>query len=331
MRNKFSLYLISGSEQFLIQEARTQIVTTFVKEHTSDMDVAIHDMAETPIQEALADAETLPFLADKRVVIIKNPQFLTTQSEQKMDHDLNRLFTYIQNPSPYSIVIFEAPYDKLDTRKKIVKALQNNAKMISAAPLKDQELIDWLFRRAKQLNMNVERLALEKLVHLIGTNLRQLQTELEKLALYVREDGYVTEELISLLVARSLEDNVFALIDHVVNRRFEQAFRTLYDLLKQNEEPIKIVSLLARQFRIIQQVNELVRSGFTQKQIASMLKLHPYVVKLARGQGRHFSTATCLRMIKELANADYKMKSGQMDKQLALELFLSKLSQTVQK
>ncbi|WP_240613549.1 DNA polymerase III subunit delta [Pueribacillus theae] len=325
MGKDFPLYLLYGSERFLIDEATHEIVKSTLDEDTYDFNLAIYDMGEVAIEEAIDDAETLPFLADKRVVVIKNPLFLTSEKQKNIEHNVKKLEEYIKNPSPHSIVIFEAPYEKLDERKKIVKELKKSAKVISAVPLKGKALIEWLKKEASELHFSIDDDALKKLVLLAGTELRKLKNEMAKLALYIEEGESVTEEMIDRLVARTLEDNVFVLVDHVVNQRMEKAFQTLYDLFEQKEEPIKLVGLLARQFRIIYQVKELSRRGYSQKQMASFLKLHPYAVQQAIRQGKNFSEAECFRLIDKLAEADYQMKSGKFEKHLLLELLFAEI------
>jgi len=321
----FPLYLVYGSERFLIEQSRKKIIRENVKDRLDDVDFAVYDMSEVPIEEAIADAETLPFMSEKRIVIITNPTMLTSEKEKKIAHDVKRLEAYINHPSSDSVVIIEAPYEKLDERKKIVKLLKTHANVIQASSLNGASLTKWLKKEAAAIHLSITDQALEKMVQLLGTDLRRLHSELEKIQLYVGEGGEATEETVEQLVSRVLENNVFALVDHVVNRRKNQAFRTLFDLFEQNEEPIKMVALLAKQFRTIYQVKDLSKKGFSQKKIASQLKLHPYVVKLYHDQGKHFSESECLKLLKEIAEVDYTMKIGQMDKRLALELLFAKI------
>ena len=128
-----------------------------------------------------------------------------------------------------------------------------------------------------------------------------------------------------MLVARSLEQNIFELINKIVNRKRTESLQIFYDLLKQNEEPIKIMALISNQFRLILQTKYFAEQGYGQKQIASNLKVHPFRVKLAMDQARLFSEEELRLIIEQLAVMDYEMKTGKKDKQLLLELFLLQL------
>jgi DNA polymerase-3 subunit delta len=155
----------------------------------------------------------------------------------------------------------------------------------------------------------------------LGSNLASLRSEIEKISLYTGE-GTVTKETVEKLVPKTLDDDIFGLVDDVVKGRNEQALRTMYDLLKQNYEPIQILALISRQFRIIFGVKELSKKGYGEKQIASALKIHPYAAKLAGKQAGRFSEKSLRWMIDRFAESDYEMKTGKMDKVLILELLI---------
>lgn len=326
MQKQNPIYLLYGNERFLIEEKRK----TLIGHDIDDIDINIYDMTEFPIEMALEDAETLPFLSDRRIVIVKNPFFLTSEnklaSQTEVEHDLKRLEQYLENPSSYATVIFEAPYAKLDERKKIVQLLKKSAQVIEANTLQQKEVYAWIHNESRKLKIEMDEDAVKQLYSLVGNDLQRLKNELEKLSLYAGEQRTVTKEAIDLLVARTLEDNIFVLVDHVVNKRMDEAFQTMLDLFDQKEEPIKIVALLARQFRIIAQVHALRNKGYTAKQMASYLKLHPFVIQKTMQQANKFSRSECHRMIQNLAEADYCMKTGKYDKHLLLEIILTKIA-----
>jgi DNA polymerase-3 subunit delta len=187
-------------------------------------------------------------------------------------------------------------------------------------------------RRAEKYGAVMERPQAMRLVERVGSELRLLDRELEKMALYAGEKGAaITDEVIDLLASRTLEQDVFALIEQVVAGRLEEAFRTLYDCLKTGEEPIKLLALLARQFRLLLQVKIWAPRGYTQQQLAGMLKVHPYGVKKAMEQARHFSEQSLRKLLGILAEEDFRMKSGQVDKRLAVELFMTRVREELQR
>jgi DNA polymerase III subunit delta len=321
------IYLIFGTEAFLINETKQLILSRTLNEEEMDFNYASYDLEETSIEVALEDAETLPFIGEKKVIFLHNPTFLTAEKTKgKVEHNLTRLESYLKEPAPYSVIVFSAPYEKLDERKKVTKELKRQAVTIEAKKLSEPELKGWVRERAKLNGIDIEVAAVERMLVLAGTNLFLLTSEVDKLALYANDEKKIDVEIVEKLVSKSLEQNIFTLIEKVVQRKLDEALRIYYDLLKQNEEPIKILALLAGQFRLIYQVKELARKGYGQQQIASYLKVHPFRVKLAAGQTGKFTDEELTGLIKQLADADYQMKTGGMDKSLLIEMILFRLN-----
>ncbi|OAS85008.1 MULTISPECIES: DNA polymerase III subunit delta [Metabacillus] len=323
-----STYLLIGKETFLMQETVQLIVNASLMEEEKDFNLSVYDMEETSIETALEDAETLPFMGEKRVIILKNPVFLTSEKKkEKIEHRIDKLEQYMNSPAPYTILIFLAPYEKLDERKKITKLIKKQSVLLEMKTLSDDETIKWITDIAEQEAIYFSKEAMEELMLLTAGDLMIMHQELKKLSTYVGEGGSITPETVRLLVARSLEQNIFDLIDHVIHRRSKDALQIFYDLLKNNEEPIKILSLLVNQFRLILQVKELANTGYGQQQIATTVKVHPFRVKLALQQAKLFKAEELAHILMDLAEADYEMKTGKKEKQLLLELFLLKLFQ----
>ncbi|MGO4887250.1 DNA polymerase III subunit delta [Anaerobacillus sp. MEB173] len=320
------VYLFFGTEQFLIEETLQTLLNATLQESEMEFNLSVYEMKETPVDVAIEDAETLPFFGEKKVVLVKDAYFLTGGKEQaKIEHNIKRLETYVENPVQETIFVLIAPYEKLDERKKIVKLLKQHSEQLNANSLDEKAVKEWIHTYSQEYQIDIPEIAKDRLIQLVGLNLMMITNELEKLTIHVGIGGVIDESIVESLVARTVEQDIFALVDHIVHRRLEKGLRIFYDLLKQKEEPIKILALLARQFRIIYQVKELVRRGYSQKQIAGQIKLHPYVVKLATDQGRLFQDKELLGFLDQLAEADFKMKTGQMEKQLVLELFITGL------
>ncbi|MEO2074523.1 MAG: DNA polymerase III subunit delta [Bacillus sp. (in: firmicutes)] len=320
------IYLLYGTEAFLINETKQLLLNHILDEEEKDFNFSAYDLEETPIDVALEDAETFPFLGEKKVVFLHNPVFLTAEkTKEKVVHDLTKLEAYLKEPAPYTVMVISAPYEKLDERKKITKELKRNAELVEAKKLNEHELKNWIKDRAAGNGIEIEAAAIDQLLALVGTNMFMITTEVDKLALYAAEHNRIDVDLVEKLVARSLEQNIFTLIEKVVQRRLDEALRIYYDLLKQNEEPIKILALLAGQFRLIYQVKELSRRGYGQQQIAGYLKTHPFRVKLASGQANKFTDEELAQLMELLAEADYQMKTGGMNKSLLIEMLLFRL------
>ncbi|WP_064092420.1 DNA polymerase III subunit delta [Rossellomorea aquimaris] len=320
------IYLVYGNESFLINETKQRIVSAAISEEEMDFNFSSYDLEETPIEVAIEDAETFPFMGERRVVVLQNPVFLTAEkTKEKVEHNVKRFEQYIQSPAPYTILIITAHYEKLDERKKMTKALKKQSEVVEAKKLNEYELKSWVRERAASHAVQIDEDAVDLLLTLAGTNLMMLTQELDKLSLYASDTNRIDVDVVEKLTARSLEQNIFSLVDKVVHRRIDEALRIYYDLLKQNEEPLKILSILAGQFRLIYGVKELSRRGYGQQKIATSLKVHPFRVKLAAGQAKHFNDSQLADIMEMLSQGDYEIKTGKLKKELMIEMFLFKL------
>ncbi|MGY4690372.1 DNA polymerase III subunit delta [Salibacterium sp. K-3] len=325
-QNIAPLYLLYGTEAYLISHVIEKITANTLAEEERDFNHSVYDMKEVPVDTALEEGETLPFFGSGRVVVLKNCYFLTGSKEkEKVEHNLSYLENYIDHPPSETVMIFTAPYEKLDERKKIVKKLKKQGVFLEAAAFDEKNMDQWLHRFCQSRSVSITSDAKQKMMQLAGKDMMMLSSEMDKLALFAGDGNEITEEMVEELVPRTLEDNVFELVDHVVHGRGEKAFRIYYDLMKKNEEPIKILTLLARQFRMILHVSHLKKTGYSRQKMASRLKVHPYAVKIAEEQSRSYSESRLKEVLQTLAEADEQIKTGKVDKNLQLELSIAAL------
>ena len=321
-----SVYLLYGSEKYQMNEFAALLEAQLLTKEDKDFALIHMDLGETPIQAVVEEAETVPFMVPRKLIFVRDASLFTAgKDNSKIEHKVESLLDYIENPADYSVIVFMVPQEKLDERKKVVKAVKKAGTALAFMPLGGDELLKWVEKQASKQNCIFGPAAAEALVRNAGTGLQNLSGEIDKLCLYAGAGGTVDEDTVNHMVARSTEQNVFALVEDIANLRIDKALGIFYELLKQREEPIKISALITRQFRIILQVKTLSKQSYTQQQIASQLGLHPYAVKIAGEQARKFEASRLESILNHLGDLDYKMKTGGVDKVLGLELFLLRL------
>lgn len=308
-RGEFApIYLITGTESYIIQETIKRIETSALANDEAEFNYASFDLTEVPIEQAIAEAESVPFWGERKVVVLQRPAFLTSE-KSKVDHQTDSFAQYIEQPVPFTILVIVAGVDKLDARKKISKALQKQAVVIDATAPNEQGLHRWLTAHAQQLGMDYEAEALEELLVLTNFQLSVALKELEKISLYVA-GGIMTKAIVVDLVVRSLEQNIFQLTEKVVTKQTGAALQIYRDLIKQKEEPIKILALLISQFRLMNQVKIMKRKGYSDPEMARTLKVHPYRAKLAAQSVRNIELTQLQTAMSLLAKADFELKTG---------------------
>ncbi|MBM7541692.1 DNA polymerase III subunit delta [Amphibacillus cookii] len=324
-----SVFLIYGEEQYLIEKIVEQIIN--VKLDKIDVrerleHVIRFDLDQTAIDEVILEVETYPFLGGDKVVIADQASFLTAKpSKTSIEHDTNRLINYLNDPVDFSVLILIAPYEKIDERKKIAKRLKKSALTICCEEVKPWHLDKWVEHMIKSYHIVFEHGVQELLISEAGANLSILEKEIEKLSLNVGEGGTVTLDIAKNLISHQGNTSGLKLVDTVLTKDLQLAIQTYKDLLRLNEEPIALVALLASQLRVIYQVKLLQKKGYSQKQMAQQLKLHPYVVKMGIERERRFSLNYLYYCIGKCAETDQAIKQGKVEKNLAFELLLYQL------
>lgn len=317
------LYVFYGEERWLIDEALRLLREQLTPQGESDFNYERFDLTEEPIERALESAESFTLMGEKRLIVAFGATFLCSGREKdKVEHNLEALEKYVENPAPHSVFCLVVHHPKLDERKKIVRSLKNHAVVAEAEPLKSGEILSWIKERGRERGVIIQDEAAALLQQFMGESLSQLDLEIAKLASYAGRGNEVTEEVVLALTSETAERNVFQLVNEVVEQKVTEAFRTLHNLLKRNEEPIKILFLLARQFRLMYEAKRLAQGGWGEKELARVMGVHPYVAKLVLKQSRRFSVEELELILNRLADLDYEMKTGQVDKALALELFI---------
>ena len=312
-----------GQERFLVQEFIQFVIEHTIEPEYRDLALIRYQLRDTPLAEVLDDAETAPFLSPRKLIVAEDAFFLTGAKDKgKAEHDVERLQRYLHSPADYTILIFTVEADKLDERKKVVKTLKAADALIPFQPMEPDAVLKWIRTRAGKRGVSIGDEAAGLMLFNTGAHLQQIAAELDKCCTYAGEGGEITPDAVKQLVPRTVEQNVFVLIDHIVRQRHDQAVSLFFELLGQREEPVKILALLVRQFRLVLQAKWLGGQGANRQQLAAQLGVHPYAAQLAYEQSRHYDERQLARILEQLAELDYRMKTGKVDKALGLELFL---------
>lgn len=303
-------YLLYGTNDYLINQ---EIEKLKEKNNITDNDVTRYDYTETLIKDIIDDATLVPLFSNKKMIIVDNSTIFESTSKKE---DTVVLEKYLSSTNDFTILIFIDKVDKLDERKKIYKLLKDNNSVIECNTLNINNLVKEKFESYK-----IDSSTITKFINRVGTNPYNLINEIEKLKIFKINEKVITDEDIKF-ASKNIEDNIFDLINYIVNKNSEKVIDICHDLLSRGSEPIAILVLIANQFRIILQSKLLYYKGYTEKDIASTLSIHPYRVKLAIQNSRNYSNELLIEYIDKLATLDYEIKSGEKDADTGLELFL---------
>jgi DNA polymerase III subunit delta len=322
-KNIPEVILLYGSENYFIQKIKDLLVKNVLDEEEN---LSTYDLTETSIQEVIADVETYPFFGERKLVIATNAVFLKAKSDKlSFEHQLPVLEQYLQKPVDYTVLVLIAPYEKIDERKKISKQLKEKGLVAECNPVKEYELKNWIMNLAKQLNITIADDAFPIFENELSTDLKIIESELEKISLYVGEGGTITRQVAEELVSHTISSSGIRLVDAVMDGDLAKAISIYKDLEKMKEEPIALIGLLAFQFRTILRVKLLKQKGYSSGQMQKQLGVHPYVIKIALSRELKLSVKRLEYIMDQLTETDAMIKQGRMEKELAFELLLFNL------
>lgn len=298
---------------------------------SSDLNYSYFDMKETAYAEVELDLVSLPFFADEKIVILDHFVDVTTAKKRYLsDDELQSFEDYLAAPLETTrlIVIAEG---KLDSKRRIVKLLKRDAQLLEASELKEQELRAHFAEEIKSLGLSIDSQAFDQLLIKSGFDFSEIQKNLEFLKTY-KGASSITITDIEDAIPKTLQDNLFDLIQMILKKQIDSARSLVKDLRLQGEDEIKLLAILLSQFRIYTQVKLLKQEGRTESQIVSDLseltgrKVNPYQVKFALRDSRGISLAYLEQAICLLIDTDFQMKSGTYEKDYLFDLAVLKLA-----
>lgn len=321
------VYVLYGKDRYRMGQFIEALTNIMFSQEEREMGIVKFDTAESALEEAVLEAETPPFFLERKLVLIRDASVMAAGGKEnaKLEHRPETLLRYLENPIPSSVIVFAVQADKLDERRKLVKALKDRGSLVPFQEMDAAELKQWLVKRAAEQKRTLTADAADLLIARVGVNTGQLSQEVDKLCLHAGEGGVIEVEQAEMLTAATVEEDVFALVDAIAELRIDRALGMYHRLLIRREEPIKIAALIARQLRIMLQIKELEQHHYSPQQMAGQLGLHPYAVKLSVEKAKKFNTAQLGKLLASLAELDYSMKRGTIDKSLGLELYLLSL------
>lgn len=312
-----NFYLIYGIDNGLIKNKEKEIL--------KKINISLinkYDLEVSPVDVILEDALTMNLFADKKVIIIENAYIFGSSSDQKIS---DRFLEYFNTFNSSTYIIFELNVDKVDSRKKITKKISEIGKVFEVKKLETNDLFQIIEKRFKDNNYTISTELINYLVSLLNDNYENINNELDKIFLLGKEDKNITKEDLDGLIIPSLDDDIFSLIDAITNKDKNKSIKLYQEFINRNEDMIKIIYLLASKYRLMLQVRLLSDRGYLESDIAKTMQIHPYRAKMVLREAYKYELGNLIKILKELDYLDRDIKLGNIEKNLALEVFLLKI------
>ena len=309
------VYLLYGEEAYLKQQYKRNLVKALNPDDDT-MNFARYEGKGIDIRELISLFDTMPFFADRRTVLLEDTGFFKNKCEELAD--------YMKNLPDYLYLVFcESEVDKRSRMYKAVKACG------SIGEFKQQDektLMRWAAGILGKNGRKITQRDVELLLSMTGTDMGNLRMELEKLISYTEGREVVTAADIQAVCTTQTTNKIFDMVRAVTEKNQKRALDLYYDLLTLKEPPMRILFLLAKQFRQLLLVKEYAEEGIPQPVMASRLGVPSFVVKNIAVCARSYRISELRQAVTDFVDAEEAVKTGRLQDVLSVELLIVKYS-----
>ncbi|NIQ00999.1 MAG: DNA polymerase III subunit delta, partial [Nitrospinaceae bacterium] len=297
------VYFLYGAERFYHTEILAALTARLITPDNRDFNLETFDAKESGPHDWTAAAKTMSFLGGTKMVVVRG-----LHEASLSESDVSRLLDTVGDPPADTCLVLTA--DQADRKRKLYKSLTALPGAVTCEAPKEAALVPWLKKRAQDrgvpLSMDAARLMLDRL----GAKPGLLAQELEKVITYVGKNENITENDVAAVVGDVRKEQVFALTDALKQKNAEQAVRLLHNQLDHGEDPIKVLGMIAWQFRVIWEVKHHQEQRTPIPQIAQKMGAKPFLVEKAVNYTKNFSRSHLAESFKVLSQADRELKSS---------------------
>ena len=294
---------------------------------TSELNTVVLDGREASAADVLAAAQAMPFLSDKRLVIVNGMlSWLGRRGAGKAaKQELAILAEGLATLPPSARVVF-VENTTLPASHAILKLAKTAPGGFHKEFNPPRNPTRWITHQAKTVyETDIEPAAAMALAAVTGADLRAADSELAKLAAYVDGQRPIREADVALLTPYVVEANVFEMVDAIGKRDGATASRLLHRLLD-HDEPLRLFGMIVRQFRLLILAREYLNDGGSPRQAGKAIGVHPFVGEKVAQQARVFTLEQLEQIYHYLLETDIGIKTGKVDAVLALDLLLAGVS-----
>jgi DNA polymerase-3 subunit delta len=313
------VYLLYGEESYLKRQFKKRFIEGMIQGDDT-MNYTYFEGKGIAVEAVIESADTMPFFSDCRLIILENSGFFKSGD--------NPLVDYLKEvPETTRIIFIE---DKISKNSKMYNAVKKYGSITELSYQKEDTLRRWISNRVSEEGKEMEPITIHYFLQKVGVGMENIHNELTKLFAYVGANTIITKSDIDEVCITQIEGKVFELTKAVAEKNSNRALELYYDLLDVKEPPMRILSLMAMEFRRINQVKELVRRGFNPGQIAGKSGINQYFIRDYIKREQRFTKESLRNILEEIAILDRSIKIGKISDRMAVEVFIVQTSSAEQ-
>ena len=324
------MYLLCGEEAYLRRQYRDKLkaalndgapmgfgTTGFVEnsvENSMENSMNSHyfEGKEQNIGEIIDLAETLPFFAERRVMVLENTGLFKSGGE--------KLAEYLAAPAPTAYFVFVE--SEVDKRSRLFKQVQKEGRAAEFATQDERTLKRWIGGILKKEGKQITESCAEYFLDKVGTDMGNIRLELEKLICFCMDRNVVEKEDVDLVCTTRISSHIFDMVAAIGDRRTKEALTLYYELLALKEPPMRILFLIARQCNTLLQVKQLKKKGYDNKTVGTKIGLPGFVAGKYAAQAAKFKEKDLKRAVEKCVEAEEAVKTGRLNDTLSIELLI---------
>ncbi len=305
------VYLLYGEERYLRRQYANRLKDALCGQDDG-MNTHFYEGKDISVGEIIDLAETLPFLAPRRVFFIKDSGLFKSGGE--------KLAEYLSAPNETSYFVFTE--SEVDKRSKLYKTVQSKGYAAEFGLQDENSLMRWAAGILNRVGKNITESTMQLFLSKTGTDMENIQMELEKLICYCMDRDVVTAQDVEAVCTSRISNHIFDMINAIADKQTQKALELYYDLLALKEPPMRILFLIARQCNLLLQTKELKARGYDNKTISSKIGVPPFIAGKYTAQAARFKTSVLRGAVRRCVEAEEAVKTGRMNDILSVELLI---------
>lgn len=305
------IYLLYGNEAYLKKQYKDKLKKAMADAEDT-MNFSAFEGKDINVKEVIDLAETLPFFAERRVILIENSGFFKNAADEMAE--------YIKQAAPTTYFLFVE--EEVDKRSKMYKAVKNAGKIVEFAEQNEDVLTRWVLGRLKREDKKITGSVMQLFLSKTGTDMGNIDRELEKLFCYTMGRDVITAEDVEAVTTEQISNKIFDMVNAVAEHNQKKALDLYYDLLALKEPPMRILFLISRQFQILFNVKSATAKRVDNRTIAQKAGIPEFAVRRNQAQARNFTQEQLRQALEDGVFYEEAVKTGRMNDQMAVELFL---------
>ncbi|HHV27524.1 MAG TPA: DNA polymerase III subunit delta [Tissierellia bacterium] len=330
------VYLFYGEEDYLIDYSIKSLKEKYVNEGLETLNYIVLDGDNIEMSHIYDACETLPFMSEKKVVIIKNLGIFGSktkgQGAEYFNQKKDELKKYISTLEDYICLVFVEKNTNIDKRKGIIKSINKFGRVIEFTKLKGRDLNNWIGKAFKKYGKIISYNNINYFIQHssyfdrdINKSLYDLENEIIKLVNFTGDRKEINVKDIDEVMTKSLDTNIFNLLNSIGEKDINNSLKVFHEMCVSNEPIPLILYMIIRQLRLILMLKLLKEKGYDKRTIMGKLRIGDYQYKIFSNQSKNFSNAKLEESLNLCLESDENIKTGVMDDKLALEMLIVRM------